>query len=150
MPVRVVRYVVVSVLLALSHAASAAAVTPTTADDRGLERVMSVGGGVVLACVKKSNGWVEVTWWLENTRRDDVVKATAKTRGTDFGTDVWEPWDEQMSYRTGWINPGRSESIVKESSTAPASELQTKITVVSRKNNVRQTRTFTWTGLGGC
>ena len=111
---------------------------------------MSVGGGVVLACVKKSNGCVEVTWWLENTRREDVVKATAKTRGTEFGTDVWEPWDEQMSYRTGWINPVVSESIVKESSTAPASEVQTKITVVSREDDRRQTRTFTWTQLARC
>ena len=140
--------VIVSVVLALSPTPSASAAPSSSAADGGLKRVMSVGGGVVLACLAKTGGgFVGVTWWLENTRREDVVKATAKTRSVEFGTDVWEPWGEQMSYRTGWINPGRRKSIVKESTTAPASEMQTKITVVSREDNRRQTRTFAWTQL---
>lgn len=143
MPRHFIRCVVAGVVLALSTSASASAATPTSAADGGLKKVMSVGGGVVLACLKKSTGFVGVTWWLENMRREDVVKATAKTRGTEYGTDVWERWGEQMSYRTGWVNPGRRESIVKESTSAPASEVQTKITVVSREDDRSQTRTFT-------
>ncbi len=150
MPRHFIRCVIASIVLALSHTPSASAAPPSSAADGGLKRVMSVGGGVVLACLTKSGEFVGVTWWLENTRREDVVKATAKTRSVEFGTDVWEPWDEQMSYRTGWINPGRRESIVKESTTGPASEMQTKITVVSREDDRRQTRTFSWTRLDRC
>lgn len=150
MPRHFIRCVVASVVLALAPTTSASAALSSSAADGGLKQVMSVGGGVVLACLKKSDGFVGVTWWLENTRREDVVKATAKTRGTEFGTDVWEPWGEQMSYRTGWINLGRRESIVKESTTAPASEVQTKITVASREDDRRQTRTFIWTQLDRC
>lgn len=150
MPRHFIRCAVAGVVLALSTSASASAAPPTSAAGGGPQQVMSVGGGVVLACLKKSSGFVGVTWWLQNTRREDVVKATAKTRGTEYGTDVWEPWDEQMSSRTGWINPGRRESIAKESTNASASEMQTKITVVSREDDRRQTRTFTWTQLNRC
>lgn len=140
---------IVGVLLAATSVAPATAL-PRTPSASGVEKVMSLGGGVVLTCREKANGFVNATWWLRNSRSSDVVRATAKTRATDFGTDTWQPWNEQMTYRTGWINPGVTTSIFKLSSTSPASELQTKITVVSRANDSKQSRTIAWSRLTRC